>query len=156
MHIKESKANQIAGIFFVILGLVLAFIVIPTQIEDVTQRFDGVIVSARFFPRVFSIFMAIMGVLLFRQGCREKNKPNQAQIGVTTKGLKLILVTFAILIAYVLLLYFVPYVAATIPILALLIWVYGQRNIIKIVAVSAGVPVVIYFAFTYLLKLVLP
>jgi len=141
MYLKESKANQIAGIFFFVLGLVLAFIIVPSQIEDVTQRFDGVIVSARFFPRVFSIFMSIMGVLLFRQGCREKKKTVQGEIGVSKQGIKLILITFAVLIAYVLLLYFLPYMAATIPVLALLIWIYGQRNPVKIIGVAVGVPV---------------
>lgn len=152
MKMNESKGNQIAGLFFMIFGLVIAFVIIPMEIADVGDS----IISARFFPRVFAIIMAAIGLLLFLEGCREKNKPNQAEFGVSLKGIKLILITFLILIGYVLLLYVLPYIAATIPVLALMIWIYGQRNVVKIAAVSVAVPLIIYLAFTYLLKLVLP
>lgn len=61
MKLNESKGNQIAGLFFLVFGLVIAFVIVPSEIADVGES----IVSARFFPRVFAIIMAGLGLLLF-------------------------------------------------------------------------------------------
>lgn len=152
MSLKESKGNQIIGTVFFVLGLLFFFVIVPSQ----TTAVENAIITPSFFPRTFSLLMAILGALLFIEGWRGKDKPNQKVYSVSKQGLKLVIITFAILIAYVLLLYRLPYIAVTIPVLAVLIYIYGQRNWIKLIGVSVGLPIVIYFSFTYLLRLMLP
>ncbi|MBQ8563429.1 MAG: tripartite tricarboxylate transporter TctB family protein, partial [Firmicutes bacterium] len=108
------------------------------------------------FPRTVCSVMAVLGACLTYHGYRKRNEENQKVLGVSLVGLKYIGVTFAILVVYVLSLYFLPYVVSTAIGLFLLIFFYGQRNWIKLIGVSVGLPLIIYLSFTYLLMLKLP
>ena len=152
MYLKESKAWQIAGIFFFVLGLAMVFFIIPWQIKEVANA-D---VSPRFFPTIVCGLMAFLGALLFFFGFRRRNEENQKILGVSKKGLKYIAVTFGVLIVYTFSLKFLPYIASTIIALIGLMFFYGQRNWIKLIGVGVGLPLIIYFSFTYLLMLKLP
>lgn len=152
MYLKESKAWMVSGIAFFVVGLLMVFVIIPWQIADVANA-D---VSARFFPRIVCSAMAVLGALLFYHGYRRKDEENQKILGVSKAGLKYIAVTFGILILYVLSLYWVPYIVSTAVALVVLMLFYGQRNWIKLIGVGIGLPVIIYFSFTYLLMLKLP
>lgn len=49
MRLKESKAEQILGIVFAVLGLLFAVVIIPSQIKEV--NYDIVFNSPAFSPR---------------------------------------------------------------------------------------------------------
>lgn len=152
MHLNESKAWMVSGIAFFVLGLLMVFVIIPWQIADIADA-D---VSPRFFPTAICSIMAILGACLFYHGYRRRNEENQKILGVTLAGIKYICVTFGILILYVLSLYWLPYIASTIVALIALMFFYGQRNWVKLIGVGVGLPLLIYFSFTYLLMLKLP
>ncbi len=152
MYFNESKAWMVSGIAFFLVGLLMVFVIIPWQIAEVANA-D---VSPRFFPTIVCSIMAILGACLFYHGYRRRHEENQKILGVSLVGLKYIGVTFGILILYVLALNWLPYIAATILALLALMLFYGQRNWIKLIGVSVGLPLLIYFSFTYLLMLKLP
>ena len=152
MSLTESKAEKILGAFFAILGLVLYFIIIPWQIKDVGAEFP----TPRSFPNLLAGILTVLGVVLFISGTRHKDDDGQKTYSITRTEAKLVLVTLLLMVLYVISLYFVPYIPATVVVLALMIFIYGQRSPVKLAAASVAVPVIIYLAFTYILKFNMP
>lgn len=156
MTLKESRAEQILGIVAAVFGLLLAFLIIPTQINVVgkAQWYN----QPRFFPYVISGIFVLMGVLLFLSGIKKKKMADKDQetYEFSLRGTKMVLITLGLIILYVGCLGFLPYIPCTIVALAVLMWFFGQRDLKKVIPVAIVLPLVIYFSFTYLLKLRLP
>ena len=137
-------------------GLLLAFLIIPTQIKYVDTDWYN---SPRFFPYVVAGLFVVLGVTLFFSG-RKKSATmrDEAQevYAFPWEKIKMLLITLVILAAYVFAMEFLPYIPCTIVALAVMMIVYKQRNWLTIGIVSVAVPLVIYFSFTYLLKLRMP
>jgi hypothetical protein len=152
MTLNESKAERILGVFFFVFGAVLLLFIIPSQIAYV----QGAYPQPRFFPQVIACLFMILGVALFVGGWRKKGSANQETYSFQWKELRLVLLTLGIVALYVLLLNWIPYIPATIIVLAVLIILYGQRNKFKIIGVSILLPIIIYVALTYGLQLRLP
>lgn len=152
MYLNESKAWMVSGIAFFVAGLLMIFVIIPWQIADVADAE----VTPRFFPTIICAIMSLLGACLFYHGFRRRHEENQKILGVSMVGLKYIAVTFGILILYVLSLNWIPYIISTAIAMVALMFFYGQRNWIKLIGVGIGLPVLIYFSFTYLLMLKLP
>lgn len=153
MSIQESKAEQILGIFFAVLGLLLFFLIIPAQIAEVKTNWYN---APRFFPYVISGLMVFLGVLLFVGGFRKKNMENQETYGITKNGVFSVVVTLLLIGLYVGSLHFLPYLPCTIVALAALMWFFGQRDLKKLIPIAIILPIIIYFGFTKLLMLRLP
>ncbi|MEG1578314.1 MAG: tripartite tricarboxylate transporter TctB family protein [Oscillospiraceae bacterium] len=154
MVIQESKAEKLLGIISVVFGLLLAFAIIPWQIDIVeTAAWYN---QPRFFPYVISGMFAVLGALLFMSGIKKKDKPNQETYTLDLTGGKMVLITLGIVGVYVLALAFLPYIPCTIVGLGILMWIFGQRNLKVVIPVSIVLPIIIYLSFTYLLKLRLP
>lgn len=157
MTLKESKAEQILGIVSAAFGLLLAFLIIPTQINVVgkAQWYN----QPRFFPYVISGIFVLMGVLLFLSGIKKGKKvadQDQETYEFSLRGTKMVLITLGLIILYVACLSFLPYIPCTIVALAVLMWFFGQRDLKKVIPVAIVLPLIIYYSFTYLLKLRLP
>ena len=153
MSIRESKAEQLLGIVFFVLGLVLIVLIIPWQIAAVDTNWYN---TPRFFPYVVSGLMVLLGALLFFSGLRKKTMEDQETYGVTKNGLLSVIFTLLLICIYVGALHFIPYLPCTIVALAALMWFFGQRDLRKLVPIAVILPIVIYFGFTQLLKLRLP
>ena len=156
MSLKEGKAEVILGAFFFVLGVLLVFLIIPGQIRLV----DGASPQPRFFPSLIAGLMGVLGVVLFAGGLRKmktvKEEDQSVTFSLQFKELLLVVLTLVIMALYVVLLNFVPYMPATMIALAVLITLYGQRNIFKIVGVSVLLPIIIYVGLTYGLQMRLP
>lgn len=152
MSLTESKAERILGIVFAALGLMLYVVIIPWQIKDVGAEFP----TPRSFPNLLAGLLILLGIVLFASGIKHKDASDQKIYSISKTEAKLVIVTLLLMVIYVISLYFVPYIPATIVILALMIFIYGQRSPVKIAAASVIVPVVIYLAFTYILKFNMP
>lgn len=152
MSLTESKAAKILGAVFAVMGLVLYFVIIPWQIKDVGADFP----TPRSFPNLLAGLLVILGASLLVSGIKQKDAANQKVYSITKKEARLVLVTLLLMVVYVISLYFVPYIPATIVILALMIFIYGQRSPVKLAAASVAVPIIIYLAFTYVLKFNMP
>ena len=153
MSIRESKAEQLLGIIFYVLGLVLIILIIPWQIAAVDTNWYN---TPRFFPYLISGLMVFLGALLFVSGCRKKKLEEQETYGATKNGLLSVAVTLLLICIYVGALHFIPYLPCTIVALAALMWFFGQRDLRKLIPIAIILPIVIYFGFTELLKLKLP
>ncbi len=153
ISLTESKASRILGIFFIAFAVVLLILIIPTQIQHV----PGASPSPRFFPRILAVLLGALGTSLLVTGIKDKDKPDQAVVvSLDAKEAKLVALTIGVLMLYTVLLYFLPYIPATVLALGVLITSYGQKSVRKIVLTSILLPVIIYFSFTYLLMLKLP
>lgn len=154
MSLKESKAEQLIGIVSVVFGLLLIVLIIPTQINLAknTPWYN----QPRFFPYVISGIFILMGVLLYLSGVKKKGRTDQDTYSVELQGGKMVLITLGLVFLYVLSLSFLPYIPCTVVGLGILMWLFGQRDLKKLIPVSVLLPVLIYFSFTYLLKLKLP
>jgi hypothetical protein len=154
MKLDESKAEQILGIVFAVLGVVLLAVVIPWQIKSVS--YDIVFNSPRFFPDLISALFIVLGVIMFISGRRKIGTSNQETYSLEKKEALLVLLTLATMVVYTILLYFLPYIPVTIVTLGFLIWAYGQRNWKKIIITAIVLPIIIYLLFSYGLQLRMP
>lgn len=157
MTLKESKVERLLGITSTAFGLILAFLIIPSQINIVSKApwYN----QPRFFPYVISGIFILMGVLLFFAGIKHgKTVSDEAQetYAFSAKGTKMVLITLGFITVYVASLSFFPYIPCTIVALGILMWFFGQRNLKTVIPVAIILPILIYLSFTYLLKLRLP
>ena len=155
MVLNESKAEKILGVVFTVLGVLLLAVIIPTQIAYVKNAYP----QPRFFPNIIAGLMTVLGIVLFVSGWRKGKAPKQEDEETYSLGKKetpLVLLTLVIVILYVIILHFIPYIPATMVFLAVLITLYGQRNKLKIILPSVLLPIIIYVGFTYGLQLHMP
>jgi len=152
MSVDESKIERILGILFTCFGLVLLFLIIPSQIKDVGADFP----TPRSFPNIIAGCISFLGILLFISGYRKIGKEDLKIYSLSKKEARLVSISLGLLILYVICLSYLPYIPVTVVVLGLMIWFYGQRNWIKLISVSVCLPLAIYFAFTYLLRLKMP
>lgn len=156
LSVHESKAEVILGIVFISISLLLFLVIIPTQIKYVSSAVWYN--SPRLFPYCIVGLIMLLGICQAASGYKLRKVPieKQKEYFISFLELRLVLITLALLAIYVFIMNWVPYIPATIIILAVMIFLYGQKNHIKIASASVGMAVIIYVAFTYLLKLRLP
>ena len=99
--------------------------------------------TPRSFPNLLAGLLIVLGIALFVAGLKRKNSTDQKVYSITKTEAKPALVTLLLMVLYVISLYFVPYIPATIVVLALMIFIYGQRSLIKLAGASVAVPVII-------------
>ena len=149
---NESRLERWSGVFFAFLSILFYFGVIPWQIRHV----PGVSLSPRTFPNTITVFLFVLSVALCVSGWLKRNRTGQKIFSISCNEIKLAALTLLTVGGYTLLLYIIPYIPATFIVLAVLIRLYGQRKWWKLSLVSLILPVLIYVAFTYLLRLQLP
>jgi hypothetical protein len=149
---NESQLERYSGVFLALFSIVIYFVIIPWQIRNIA----GETITPRSFPSTITAVMFVLSVCLFISGWRKKDLTDQKNFQISREEILLAGATLLAVGGYNLLLYVIPYIPATIIVLAILIWLYGQRKLWKLGAVSVMLPVVIFVAFTYFLKLQLP
>ena len=151
---EEGKAEIWLGVFFTVFGILLLALIIPSQIKYV----EGGYPQPRFFPDLISAIGVVLGISLLIQGIRKTRKDSEDQETYTFKWkeTRLVLITLGIIILYVASMYFIPYLPATIVATGVLVALYGQRKIWKIILTAVLVPVIIYVGMTYGLMIRLP
>ena len=154
MSLKEGKAEIILGAFFTIIGILTLVWIIPTQIKYV----DGAYPQPRFFPDLVAALTVVLGAALCIGGIRKHkaNQENQEAYTFKWHEVRLVLITLGVLVLYIASMYFIPYLPATIVATGVLVALYGQKKIWKILLTAILVPVIIYFGLTYGLKIRLP
>lgn len=154
MSLKEGKAEVILGIFFTVIGILCLTVIIPNQIKFVENAYP----QPRFFPNLICALSTVLGIALFVGGLRKSkaNSDNQEEYTFRAHEVKLVLITLGIMILYVISMYFIPYLPATIIATGALIAIYGQKKIWKILLAAILVPVLIYIGLTYGLQIRLP
>lgn len=154
MTIKEGKAEIWLGVFFAVMGILFLAVIIPTQIKYV----DGGYPQPRFFPDLISALTVVLGISLCIQGIRKSKADSEGQevYSFKWKESRLVLITLGILIVYIASMYIIPYLPATIVATGVLVALYGQKKIWKIILTALLVPGIIYVGMTYGLMIRLP
>ena len=152
MSFKESRLELWTGVFFALLSILLYFVIIPWQIRHV----PGVALSPRTFPQAITGLLFFLSVALSVSGWAKRNLASQKTYSISGQEVKLTALTLLAVGGYTLLLQATSYIPATILVLAVLIRLYGQRKWWKLAAVALILPVLIYTAFTYLLRFQMP
>ena len=152
MSLKESRMEQLAGLFLSLFSLLLYFVIIPWQIERVERAHP----SPRSFPEAIAALLFVLAICLFVSGWRKRSRPDQKVFRMSQEELRQSFVTLLVMGGYTLSLYVLPYLPATMAALGGLMWIYGQRKWWKLSLAVLVLPGAIYMAFTSLLKLRLP
>jgi len=165
---KEKVKDLLLGFGLLAVGIV-ALMTIPTPGQQTSISSAAELTYAT-MPTIYSwilillvaIYIAKTIFAIWKEPVNEKQPTNgdepkailpeaafllQKTIILRTIG------TLLILLTYVLLLEHVHFLILTILFLSVLFFVYGQRSIPKIAAVSACGGIVFYFLFIYILKL---
>ena len=138
------SADRASGIFFLLFGLAMFFLVIPNYVETV----EGSNLAPKTLPNAISLTIAICGALL-------AFKPTDH----STQSLHAFAVTggYAALLAvsiYAMSWFGFEYVA---PVLALvMMWMIGERRPLWLAFGTVGMPLIIWFLVTYALGRALP
>ena len=153
MKIPEYKAQIHGGIILGLFSLALYFFIIPKEIVFVKQQMG---VSPQYFPNFLAGLLFVLSVALGVDGYRSRNNKNQKDIDLTWKETRLVAITLGVIalqnIGFETIGYLVPAMLA----IAALMYVYGHRNYITIVAVSVLLPVAIKLFFEKTLQVYLP
>ncbi len=152
MNIKESRVDQIGGIILGIFSLLLYFVIIPLEVGD-TSKFG---VSPRFLPQILALLLMFLSICQVISGYKKRGQEDQKIYTINPNELKLILKSLGVFIIYIIALNITGYLITTVVALAVFMFLYGQRNIKRIVLVSVGIPIAIYLFFTKALTMVLP
>lgn len=151
VRISEYKAQIGGGIIFAIFSVLLYFVIIPSQIAVTRQQMG---VSPRFFPELLAALLFLFSVGLAIGGWRMRDRKNQKEIVFESKEVRLVLLTLGVIslqtVGFELVGYLIPAILA----IAVCMYMYGQRNWLKIVLVSVLVPVGIKYLFS--LQMYLP
>ena len=89
-----------------------------------------------------------------RRGAAAPEAPSP--IRFASSGLICVYKLCALLLLFVLLLYYVNFIAATFVFVPACMWLLGRRDLPVMAAVTIGLPLAVYFIFTRLLRITLP
>ena len=152
---ERSNFNTIVALCLIVFSIA-AFLLIPYQIEK-PKLFMGRSLSSMtpsLFPRLSIVGLFILSVwyLIHSFQLNEKNLFKELEARNYIKGV----VSFGVFMAYALLFEPLGFVLSSARVVGSLTLYYGNRNLVIVFIVLTGVPLVVYFVFTRLLKVSLP
>lgn len=143
-----KQRNIIAAVFLIVIGLGYAYMTanLPTRnIKDFSEP--------SFFPWIITTILLVLSVSLLLQGLRTEHKGAVTSIWESPGRAVFALVSFLI---YLALLPRLGFLVPSIPFFGLLMWLYGERRIPFIVIGSVGIPVMLFFLFRNVFRIILP
>lgn len=158
---KISEAAMYAVI--AIIGCLLYFYLIPTQIPQRSSWSGDVVFSSRTFPNIIAIVMmvtaAIGAVKEILAAVKTRPEEGEADSGNTTareaRQALLVALFYGIILAYAVLFSHAGYLVATAIMIPAVLWLMGSRKPWQYIAVY-GFAAIIYAVFRFLLKVPLP
>jgi len=150
-HLREwiIAAAIFAFSLFTILYL------IPSQIE-VTEEYELKSLSPDFFPEVSAYLIAALSILLmirlFRIPGGQKEKIPYMTIGDELR----VIASIGIAAVYVLAFKYMGFIPASILVLMAFFWLQGRRKPLRLILLSAGTVLFVYFIFYYAMKVRFP
>lgn len=157
---NAQKTNLYAGIFSLVYGIVL-FVLTATM--GATKK--GTDVGADFLPRIIAILIIALSlgfIAVTVSGIMSARKAGTAndEAPAEKKNYKGIIMTMALLIAYVALMNTIGFIVTTIVYLFLQMLILGheptKKQIILYAVISVVAPIIIYYVFVNGFQLLLP
>lgn len=145
-----KKADIIAGL----LGLSLSFYII---IQSGKFPEDNVLLlGPSFFPRILAVLMLIMSTTLIITALLGKSARTAEKLDIRDPGIQRSIITLVVTVIYLLLLKHIGFIINTIVYLMFLMYLLKLRNYLKMVLVSVGVTIAVYYVFRVALNITLP
>lgn len=138
------SADRISGLFFLLLGLALYFLVIPTYVEVA----EGGNLSPNTMPNTIAIVIAVGGAFLALKPTDHKTQ--SIRVFTLTGAYVLVLASGIYAMSW----FGFEYVAA--PLAFVIMWMIGERRPAWLVAGVIAMPLIIWFLVTYALGRALP
>ena len=156
---KKQKTNLYAGVFSLVYGIVLF---IMTAMMDAPQKAGQV--GADFLPRMIAIIIIALsigflattlpGALKAQKAGKKADEPAEEQ------NIKRVIITMALLVAYVALMNTIGFVITTIVYLFLQMLILGnkptKKEIILYAVIAVVVPIIVNYVFVTGFQLLLP
>ncbi|MBQ1390716.1 MAG: tripartite tricarboxylate transporter TctB family protein [Firmicutes bacterium] len=109
----------------------------------------------RFILILFLICNAVVLILDIRKALMAGDKEEKRD-PLDVKSLKISILMMAIIFAYSWLIDIFGYIISNIVLVFIALWMFGERNWIRLIALPVGVTVVLYLVFRYVLLVSLP
>lgn len=142
-----KKIDFILGLGFITFAMAVYYIA-PVQASG--HSFRGI--SPAFFPRILAVMIILLGGLLSIQGLRSRN---DEQLRFDKKTMVRILIVSATAFAYLFIIPWLGYIISTMLFMTSMLTFYGAKKL-QIIIISIGMPLLLYFAFTRIMYVVLP
>jgi len=162
---KVRKSDLIPAIFFILFSIVLYWIIIPDQIH-IPSQVQSEFLSPAFAPKVFAFFLGLVAfILLLNSIVRIRRYTLNASMkpGIEHVEKKSLLreegLVAAILIICCIFAVSIEYFGMVIPsifFLGIMMAYFGQRKWILVLVIMLLVPLILYFFFHDLARVVLP
>ncbi len=108
-------------------------------------------VGVGFFPKIVSIFVMALSVIIIFQEIKKNNQ----EILLTNASKKALLVAL-IMVIYVIVMNFIGFIIATPIVIATMLYLVGEKDKIKLVAIPVGITALVYVCFVMGLNVRLP
>ncbi|WP_405404407.1 tripartite tricarboxylate transporter TctB family protein [Paracoccus sp. Ld10] len=153
--LNRLNFNSVVALGCVLLGLVI-WLLIPTEVKEPPSFFGrpSAGISPRLFPEVIATGMMIIGAFYFVASLKMTELNGFRGLSVSAY-VNLCVILFA-MIAYVVLLRPLGYVASSMMVATAISIYYGSRNAVGIGITGILAPLAIYFLFTRYLNVSLP
>lgn len=142
-------------VIMVLFGTILLYL-IPGQVAEI----PGQLVGPRFFPIMLGILIIALSILSILSNLMKKKVEASPVINQATqakgRGLTQVILSFGLLILWTILNSMLGFVVTTFLLTIALMYIIGNRSIVKMVIVSIVFTVLLYLAANYLLQLTVP
>lgn len=153
---KDSKSDIIFSIVLLGIVAVLYWRIIPTQIS-VPSMIKSPYLSPAFSPRVFTLYLGVMAVilLLISFADRKKSKPakdpvpdeKKMKLKMAAKEQLLVFTIWLVCVLYIFSIYLVGIIIPSALLLGILMFFFGQKRWTIIVSILIIVPLTLYLFF---------
>ncbi len=148
------KVDIITALFLLVTGLLMIFVIIPAQ----TYPGEEYGIPPATVPTAAMVLITLMAGIILIQRLREKdNNKKEDTVSPFTSSQWLHITGFTVLLFLGLgAIKFFHFIPGGILILAVLMFITGQRKILTIIIVSVPIPFLVYAALWYGLRIPLP
>ena len=143
-----KQRNIIAAVFLVVIGLGYAYMTANLETREIKDFSEP-----SFFPWIITTIFLVLSVSLLAQGLLSEHNGADSSLWDSPGRAVFALISFLI---YLLVLPVLGFLVPSIPFFGLLMWLYGERRIPFIVIGAVGIPVMLFFLFRNIFRIILP
>ena len=153
---RRFSAEAVIGCVLLVFS-VAVYLIIPSQIPALIRYDASMGLSPAVFPKFALMLIASFSILLIVSGSQSKEitAASERQAFAWRPAIRII-ITFGILVAYVFLIGIFGYFVMTPLALVGLMWYFGEKNWLSMVALAALITISLHLFFRYVMYIILP
>lgn len=148
------NVDQKVSVVMLVFAIVLYLYIIPTEVEEGTLS-SMVSLQPSFMPKLMSLCLAVLSILLFITSAKHKNCPEERK-DHQSYSLKRTAICIGLLFSYAYLIEILGYIISTIVAVAVLLYFFGTKNRIELIVIPIGVTLLLYWFFRGVMEVLLP